>query len=199
MNSTVEQVHFTYDLDFVLENIANIGVEKIICVKDTVIQVYDKMYSRYDLSSKHCEELKNRSIGPFLHKYLEKTYPDGCTIDTPMFDELANVYLKHLCEDSLEIINYDENYEGSFVQSKSLNKRIYCGFGHHYSATLNLAYCFFGKGDYTVEDICNWIENDITICSDNTSVGKVIRDFKYINDPTWIRHYNDYIMAENIY
>ena len=188
----IEQLHFNYDLDFVLEQIANIGVEKIICVDDEVIKVNGKEYLKYDLSSKHCDELDNRTIGTFLHNYLEEKYPDGCMIDTPMFDELANVYLNHLCENSLEIINYDEERKDSYVESKSLNKRIYCRMGQHYGATLNLAWCFFGKGDYTVDDICTWIKNDITICSEYTSVDKVIRDFEYMNDPTWIRHYREY-------
>ncbi len=187
----IEKVHFSYDLDFVLQNIASIGVEKIICVNKKVIEINGKEYSRLDLDTKHCEELNNRTIGSFLLSYLEEKYPDGCMIDTPMFDELTNVYLNHLCENSLELINYDKSREDSYVQSKSLNKRIYCNGGQHYGACLNLACKFFGRGDYySTEDICNWIKNDITVVSSFTSVDRIINDFKMLG-ANMLHHYEN--------
>ena len=193
MNNAIQReiVHFTYDLDFVLERGVEALTDKIICVPDPILKINGKDYLKLELSSQYCEEMSNGILIKVVKDILEKKYPDGCLITIETLQELSNEYINHLVEDKPEELNYD-SYNYGYVVSRSLKKRYWAtSLAQHYNITLYLSSLFFGiddliKGKYTKEDIINFVEKDIIIDSDRTTVETVIQDMRrHLADVDW--------------
>lgn len=178
-----EQINFTYELKDILFFGVSIEVENFLEGLNFVT-LQDKDYLGLDLRSQYVKDITDQPehFTEIAIKGLESLYPEGCSLNKEIFEELAVYYLLSIKDKCKQIICADwlECNENSYVESKSLNIRIYCHSGQHYGACLALASKFFGKGDWSTREVAEWISNDIIISSQYTSIWKILNDLSWL-------------------
>lgn len=178
-----EQLSFTYDIRVIVFFGVSIEVENYLQNLDFVT-LQDKDYLVTDLATRYVHDITDEPehFTDIAMRGLESLYPNGCSISEEIFKELAVYYLLSIKDSCKQVIcedwfAYDKN---SYVESKSLNIRIYCHSGQHYGACLALASRFFGKGDWSTKEVAEWIMNDIVVVSNFTSIRKILEDLRWL-------------------
>ena len=183
----MEQVNFSYDLDFILETGVSILLEPIICTKGRSLEINGHEYIKHNIINKYNDELDNKTFIKKIKEILENDYPEGCLIPKKVLEGIANTYLKYLIEGEIETFGNIEGRNG-FVESKFLKKRIYCRQANHFDASLVLASFYFGmsdlvSGNYTFDDLISYIKYDIEVNSTYTSKDMIIQRLE--SDKNW--------------